>query len=104
MACVTLIPKEKSHRLRERIKRLCRRDRTGQSLRELNSGDLLPEEVDRYFVEFQGRAAHCRFRSCRHLHEPGCAIRMAVEAGEIAASRYESYQRLVETTGDSTRR
>jgi ribosome biogenesis GTPase len=73
-------------------------------LRELNIWDLLPEEVDRYFVEFQGRAAHCRFRSCRHLHEPGCAIRMAVEAGEIAASRYESYQRLVETTGDSTRR
>ncbi|WP_187345758.1 group II intron maturase-specific domain-containing protein [Sorangium cellulosum] len=35
MACVTLIPKEKSHRLRERIKRLCRRDRTGQSLHEL---------------------------------------------------------------------
>jgi hypothetical protein len=104
MACVTLIPKEKSHRLRERIKRLCRRDRTGQSLRELNSWDLLPEEVDRYFVEFQGRAAHCRFRSCRHLHEPGCAIRMAVEAGEIALSRYESYLRLVETTGDSTRR
>ncbi|XYH92812.1 group II intron reverse transcriptase/maturase [Sorangium sp. So ce1128] len=35
MACVTLIPKEKSHRLRERIKRLCRRDRTGQSLHDL---------------------------------------------------------------------
>ena len=34
-ACVTLIPKEKSHRLRERIKRLCRRDRTGQSLHDL---------------------------------------------------------------------
>jgi RNA-directed DNA polymerase len=34
-ACVTLIPKERSHRLRERIKRLCRRDRTRQSLRDL---------------------------------------------------------------------
>ena len=35
MACVTLIPKERSHRLRERIKRLCRRNRTGQSLHDL---------------------------------------------------------------------
>lgn len=34
-ACVTLIPKEKSHRMRERIKRLCRRNRTGQSLHDL---------------------------------------------------------------------
>ena len=35
MACVTLIPKERSHRLRERIKRLCRRSRTGQSMHDL---------------------------------------------------------------------
>jgi ribosome biogenesis GTPase len=71
-------------------------------LRELNVWNLLPDEVERYFVEFQGRT--CRFRSCRHLQEPGCAIREAVEAGEIAFSRYESYLRLMETAGDPARR
>jgi ribosome biogenesis GTPase len=40
------------------------------------------------------RAAACRFRDCRHLHEPGCAVRAAVEAGEIAASRLESFHKL----------
>jgi ribosome biogenesis GTPase len=73
-------------------------------IRELQLWDLLPEELDRFFIEFEERIPHCYFRSCRHLSEPGCAVRAAVEAGEIAASRYESYVRLFETTGDASRR
>ena len=38
----------------------------------------------------------CRFDDCRHLREPGCAVREALERGEIAPSRYESYARLYE--------
>ena len=42
-----------------------------------------------------GRAAEgCRFRNCRHETEPGCAVRAAVEAGEIAPERLDSYIRL----------
>lgn len=73
-------------------------------LRELQVWDLLPEEADRYFREFEPHLGHCRFRSCRHDQEPDCAIRAAVEAGTIAATRYESYLRLFDTVGDHSRR
>jgi ribosome biogenesis GTPase len=46
------------------------------------------------FRDVLGRAPTCRFRDCAHLHEPGCAVRAAVEAGELGASRLESYHRL----------
>ncbi|HEY8507780.1 MAG TPA: ribosome small subunit-dependent GTPase A [Steroidobacteraceae bacterium] len=46
------------------------------------------------FVEIAQRAPNCRFHDCRHLREPGCAVREAAEAGEIHARRYESYRRL----------
>ena len=39
-------------------------------------------------------AGHCRFVDCTHLVEPGCALRAAVERGDISAARYESYSRL----------
>lgn len=43
------------------------------------------------FREFAPYFGKCRFSGCSHVHEPNCAIREAVTAGEIAASRYESY-------------
>ena len=46
------------------------------------------------FTDIAGRAGGCRFRDCRHRGEPGCAIVAAVEAGEIPAARFESYQKL----------
>jgi ribosome biogenesis GTPase len=36
----------------------------------------------------------CRFSTCSHRHEPGCAVRAALAAGRIAAGRYESYVKL----------
>ena len=56
--------------------------------------DIEPEELDGYFVEIKPLVAHCEFSDCTHLHEPGCAVRKAVEAGEVSVSRYESYCRL----------
>jgi ribosome biogenesis GTPase len=44
------------------------------------------------YREFQPYLGDCRFRGCTHLHEPGCAVREAVERGEIAEERYESYR------------
>ncbi|MGA2343228.1 MAG: ribosome small subunit-dependent GTPase A [Steroidobacteraceae bacterium] len=46
------------------------------------------------FVEIHRCAADCRFNDCRHLEEPGCAVRSAVLQERIAARRYESYRRL----------
>jgi ribosome biogenesis GTPase len=46
------------------------------------------------FVEVARLAPGCRFQDCRHMREPGCAVRQAVEAGAMDARRYESYRRL----------
>lgn len=46
------------------------------------------------FPDIEETAARCRFRDCRHEDEPGCAVRAAVEAGEIAPERFASYQDL----------
>lgn len=52
---------------------------------------VAPEDVGACFPEIHETSAGCRFRSCTHTHEPGCAVLEAVEAREIAASRYDSY-------------
>jgi ribosome biogenesis GTPase len=59
-------------------------------------------DVASLFVEMRDLKTECRFRDCRHLAEPGCAIRAAVEAGTIAPSRYGSYREIVgaEPVGD----
>jgi ribosome biogenesis GTPase len=46
------------------------------------------------FPEVAARAPGCRFADCRHVREPGCAVREAAERGEIAPRRHESYRRL----------
>lgn len=63
-------------------------------LRAIALWDVEPAEVDGYFVEIKPRVAECEFSDCTHLHEHGCAVRAAVERGEIAPSRYESYRRM----------
>ena len=62
-------------------------------LRELQLWE--PEAaVDEAFTEIAGLAERCRFRDCRHDREPGCAVKAAVEAGEMSADRYEHYIQL----------
>jgi len=63
-------------------------------IRSLALWDTEPEELDAYFVEMRDRVSDCQFNDCTHSHEPGCAIRAAVEAGEISPERYQSYLRL----------
>jgi ribosome biogenesis GTPase len=50
--------------------------------------------AERGFIEIHQLSANCRFKDCRHMEEPGCAVRTAVVAQEIASRRYESYRRL----------
>jgi ribosome biogenesis GTPase len=52
-------------------------------------------EVAWLFIEMREPATRCRFADCRHLGEPDCAVRAAVEAGRIARTRYESYREIV---------
>jgi ribosome biogenesis GTPase len=54
----------------------------------------LVRAAERGFVEIHASSARCRFNDCRHMEEPGCAVRSAVAAGDIRARRYESYRRL----------
>jgi putative ribosome biogenesis GTPase RsgA len=46
------------------------------------------------FPEMRQPSTRCRFADCRHLREPDCGVKSAVEAGEISARRYESFRRL----------
>jgi ribosome biogenesis GTPase len=54
----------------------------------------LVRAAERGFVEIHARSAQCRFKDCRHMEEPGCAVRTAVINQQISARRYESYRRL----------
>jgi ribosome biogenesis GTPase len=47
------------------------------------------------FTEFAPFAVRCRYRDCAHTHEPGCAVKAAVEDGAIPRSRYASYRKLL---------
>lgn len=49
------------------------------------------KELAACFPEFRGLETDCRFQPCTHSHEPGCAVKLRVEDGRIAASRYKSY-------------
>lgn len=48
------------------------------------------------FPEFRKVAQDCRFNDCTHTHEPGCAVQSAIESGEVAQARYDSYLRMLE--------
>jgi ribosome biogenesis GTPase len=54
----------------------------------------LVRAAERGFVEILGLSVGCRFKDCRHMEEPGCAVRTAVLHQQIAGRRYESYRRL----------
>lgn len=54
--------------------------------------DFPADELDNYFPEFVAYRQDCRFRGCRHLNEPGCAVKAAMSIGAIAESRYNSYK------------
>ena len=57
---------------------------------------ILKENLQYAFADFGRYIGQCQFHDCSHRKEPGCAICQAVEAGEIEATRYDSYLRLYE--------
>tara|TARA_A100001011_G_scaffold396998_2_gene496640 strand:- start:783 stop:1712 length:930 start_codon:yes stop_codon:yes gene_type:complete len=54
------------------------------------------KELSRYFIEFSVLIEDCKFNNCMHKNEPNCAVKTAIENGEIAKSRYKSYLQLLE--------
>ncbi len=58
--------------------------------------EIEPVELPKLFPDFLAVAANCRFRECRHLNEPDCAVKQGVAANEIAETRYKNYVQFLE--------
>ncbi len=65
-------------------------------LRQVAFWDLDPEDVAYCFPEMRPLMGHCKFTDCRHRQEPGCAVRAAVEGGQIDPHRYQSYLQMTQ--------
>ncbi|WP_405395557.1 ribosome small subunit-dependent GTPase A [Maribacter sp. Asnod2-G09] len=57
--------------------------------------DMEKEEIGNYFPEFFKLKQHCKFNNCIHVDEPKCAVKDALETGDIAWSRYNSYLQMI---------
>lgn len=64
-------------------------------IKELGLVNFEREEVRYFFPEMRARLQDCRFGNCLHLNEPGCAVKAALETGDIHPSRYDSYLRML---------
>ena len=70
-------------------------------IREFGLWHLEPNQITDGYREFQSVLGTCKFRDCKHSSDPGCAIREAVEKGEIDPIRFENYHRLIESRNES---
>ena len=66
-------------------------------IREIAPYGLKKEDLGHYFIEFLNYINNCKFNTCTHFHEPGCAVIDAVENGNVSPHRYDSYLRILET-------
>ena len=70
-------------------------------IRGFGTFDFNRAEVSHYFREIFAIGRDCRFSNCTHTHEPGCAVRTALDHHEIAESRYRSYLSILEDENES---
>ncbi len=66
-------------------------------IREIEPYGVRKEDLGHYFPEFLPYINKCRFNTCTHHHEPGCAVINAAEEGHISVYRYESYLKMLDT-------
>ena len=71
-------------------------------IREFGLWHLSPQDVADGFIEFDDYLGTCKFRDCKHVSDPGCALIAAVENGEIHPERLASFQRIVESLTSNT--
>lgn len=60
-------------------------------LKEFGIVDIKKNELGHFFPEIRSKMNECKFNSCLHINEPGCAVIESIETGDIAISRYETY-------------
>ena len=65
-------------------------------IREFGLWHLSPEKVIEGYRDFQEHVGMCRFRDCKHDREPGCALQLAVEKGEVSEQRFHNYFNIVD--------
>jgi ribosome biogenesis GTPase len=66
-------------------------------MREFGLVDISRQELSHYFPEMRDRLHDCQFNNCLHSDEPGCAVKAAVESGDISLERYLSYGAILES-------
>ena len=64
-------------------------------IREFQLDEFDAKQIVNGFREFKGLIGKCRFRNCQHINEPDCAVKVALDAGDIHPSRYENYLNLL---------
>lgn len=69
-------------------------------VREFGLWHLEAEEITKSFIEFRPYLGGCKFRDCKHNDDPGCALRQAVEDGEINKTRFANYHRILESMAE----
>ena len=72
-------------------------------LRDVGLWAVDPPEVAAAFPEFAAFIGDCRFADCRHLQEPGCAVKAAAAAGKISEMRLDSYRKILGEAVESSR-
>jgi ribosome biogenesis GTPase len=60
-------------------------------IKEFGLVDFDKNEIHRCFPEMDRQLPHCQYKNCSHTHEPGCAVKDALETGEVSVMRYNSY-------------
>ena len=69
----------------------------------LYTNEFEKEELKNYFPEFENYEGQCKFLGCDHVHEPGCAIKQALEEGKIHSVRYNNYQEMYQELKEKRR-
>ena len=62
---------------------------------DVGLGEVAAPELDRCFADFRPFLGRCHFSDCTHVHEPGCAVLAAVDAGQIQKGRHDSYRSIL---------
>ncbi|MBN2834580.1 MAG: ribosome small subunit-dependent GTPase A, partial [Candidatus Delongbacteria bacterium] len=70
-------------------------------IRELNLFGVDPSVLSHFFPEFYKYWGECKFKGCTHTHEPGCAIKNAIENGDIDEDRFVGYNSIIQELEDS---
>ena len=65
-------------------------------IREFGLWHMTPQELEYGFREIRPLIGHCKFRNCRHMGDPGCALDAAAEAGDISPERLKSFHRILQ--------